>query len=89
MAFSTAVNSQITAAVASRLAQIAQLQGEVDALQSAARALGGTKTARTRRSAPKTARKTKTGRAPLSAAARKAVSVRMKASWARRTRARG
>ncbi len=83
---SSTIDSQITAAIAARHTQMAQLQREVDALQKAANALGR-KTTGTPTNMPKTPSTTKTGRTPMSAAARKAVSVRMKASWAKRKQA--
>jgi hypothetical protein len=83
MTFPATVNSQITDAIAARQAQITQLGREIEALQTAASALRGQKTARGAASTPKT----KTGRRPMSAAARKAVSARMKASWAKRKKA--
>ena len=83
MTFPATVNSQITDAISARQAQITQLGREIEALQTAASALRGSKTAGRAASTPKT----KTGRSPMSAAARKAVSVRMKASWAKRKKA--
>ena len=77
----------ITAAIAARHAQIKTLQADIDALQRAASVLGGQTTAKPARQ-PKTKSKTKRKRRKLSAAARKAVSRRMKAYWAKRRKAR-
>ena len=82
MAFPTTLHSQIADAIATRQAQITQLRGEVGALEQAASALSGAETPSQATTNPTTV--TKTGRKPMSAAARKAVSVRMKASWANR-----
>ena len=83
--------NEITAAIAARHAQIETLQADIDALQRAATVLGGETTAKptparqptTSPAQPKTKRKRK----PWSAAARKAMSKRLKASWAKRKRA--
>ncbi len=81
---------EITAAIAARRAQIKQLQADIEALQRAASVLGGKTTAKATRqpttspAQPKTKRKRK----PWSAAAKKAMSKRIKASWAKRKRAR-
>ncbi len=83
--------SEITKAIAARQTQIAQLQSDIDALQRAASVLGGKTTAAAIRqpttspAQPKTKRKRK--RKPWSAAARKAMSKRVKASWAKRKKA--
>ena len=77
--------SEITNAIAARQAQIKTLQTEIDALQRAASVLGGkTSTIAKATAQPKTKRK----RRGMSAAARKAVSARMKAYWAKRRKAR-
>ncbi len=82
--------NEITAAIAARQARIKQLQADIDALQRAASVLGGETTAKATRqpttspAQPSTKRKRK----PWSAAARKAMSKRVKASWAKRKRAR-
>ena len=81
-----AINDQITAAIVARAAQIKQLQAEIGALQQAADALSGGAT--TSPSKPTSKAKTKTGRKPMSAADRQLISERMKASWAKRKRAR-
>ena len=77
--------NEIAAAIATRHAQIAQLQTDIDALQRAATVLGG-KTNATATRLPKTESKQK--RRGMSAAARKAMSKRLKAYWAKRKRAR-
>ena len=79
--------TEITDAITARHAQIKTLQADIDALQRAATVLGGKTTARATRQ-PKTKSKPKQKRRGMSAAARKAVSRRMKASWAKRKRAR-
>ena len=84
--------NEITAAIATRHAQIKQLQSDIDALQRAASIIGGKTTAKatparqptTSPAQPKTKRKRK----PWSAAARKAMSKRLKAYWAKRKRAK-
>ena len=76
---------EITEAIAAKHAQIKQFQSDIDALQRAASALDGKTAAKATRQ-PKTKSKPKTkqkGRG-MSAAARKAVSRRMKAYWAKR-----
>ena len=83
---------QITAGIAARHAQIKQLQADIEALQRAASVLRGRTTAKatparqptTSPAQPKTKRKRKA----WSAAAKKAMSKRIKASWAKRKRAR-
>jgi len=87
MSFQTILHSQIAAAIATRQSQITQLRGEVGALEQAASALSGAETASQATTNPTTV--TKTGRTPMSAAARKAVSARMKASWAKRKKVTG
>ena len=85
---------EITDAIAARQAQIKTLQRDIDALRRAASALavGKSTTAKASRqkttSQPKaTPKVTQKGRG-MSAAARKAVSKRMKAYWAKRKRAK-
>ncbi len=76
---------EITEAIAARHAQIKTLQTDIDALQRAASVLGG-KTSAKASGQPKTKSKPKPkqkGRG-MSAAARKAVSRRMKRYWANR-----
>ena len=81
---------EITVAIAARQAQIKTLQADIDALQRAASVLGGKTTAkatRTRQPTSTPAQPTaKRKRRPWSAAARKAMSKRVKASWAKRKR---
>ncbi len=72
---------EITCAIKTRQAQIKQLQKELDALQRAARVLGGKKATRGQ---PKAKPKAERKRKPMSAAARKAVSERMRKYWAGR-----
>ena len=82
--------NEITTAIAVKHAQIKTLQADIDALQRAANIMGGETPAKATRqpttipAQPKTKRKRK----PWSAAARKAMSRRIKASWAKRQRAR-
>ena len=80
---------EITEAIAARHAQIKTLQSDIEALQRAATVLGG-KTSTTARATPqaKAKPKTKRKRRPWSAAARRAMSKKVKASWAKRKRAR-
>ena len=78
---------EITAAIHVRQAQIKTLQADIEALQRAATVLGGKTSAKVTRQ-PKTKSKTKRKRRPWSAAARKAMSEKVKASWAKRKRAR-
>ncbi len=77
---------EITEAIAARHAQIKTLQADIEALQRAASVLGGETTAKATRqpttSPPQPSTKRK--RRPWSAAARKAMSERVKASWAKR-----
>ena len=79
--------SEITDAIAARHAQIKTLQADIDALQRAATVLGHETTAKATRQ-PNTQSKPKQQGRGMSAAARKAVSRRMKAYWAKRRRAR-
>ena len=78
---------EITEAIAARHAQIKTLQSDIEALQRAATVLGG-KTSTTARATPQAKPKTKRKRRPWSAAARRAMSKTVKASWAKRKRAR-
>ncbi len=71
--------TEITAAIAARHAQIKTLQADIEVLQRAASVLRGTATR-----PPKPTRKATRKRKPMSAAAKKAVSKRMKAYWAKR-----
>ena len=73
----------ISKAIAAKQAQIEKLQGDIDALQKAADILGGGK-AKATAAQPKTTRK----RSTMDAAAREAVSKRMKAYWAKRRKAK-
>ncbi len=74
---------EITDAIAAKQAQIKTLQADIDALQRAASVLGGKTNAKAARH-PKTKSKPKRKRRGMSAAARKAISKRMKAYWAAR-----
>ena len=84
--------NEITEAIAARHAQIKTLQSDIETLQRGASVLGGETSAKaaparqptTSPAQPKTRRKRK----PWSAAAKKAMSKRLKASWAKRKRAR-
>ena len=84
--------NEITEAIAARHAQIKTLQADIEALQRAATVLGGKTTAKatparqptTSPAQPSAKRKRKR----WSAAARKAMSKTVKASWAKRQRAR-
>ena len=84
--------SEITETIAAKHTQIKQLQADIDALQHAASVLGGKTTAKatparqptTSPAQPSARRK----RRPWSAAAKKAMSKRLKASWAKRKRAK-
>ena len=80
---------EITEAIKVKQAQVKKLTGDIIALQRAASALAGKKsnTAKTTRQ-PRTKRKAKRKQPTMSAAARKAVSERMKGYWAKRKRAR-
>ncbi len=79
--------NEITDAIAARHAQIKQLQADIDVLQRAASVLGGKTTAKATRQ-PKAKSKPKRKRRKLSAAARKIISEKVKASWAKRKRGR-
>ncbi len=76
--------SEITEAITARHAQIKQLQSDIETLQRAASVLVGKTTAKASSAQPKTKSKPKQKRRGMSAAARKAVSRRMKAYWAKR-----
>ena len=78
--------NEITTAIAARHAQIKALQADIDALQRAASVLGEKTTAKATRQ-PKPKSKPKRKRRKLSAAAKKMISEKVKASWARRKRA--
>ena len=91
---------EITQALTAKQAQVKKLQRDIDALQRAAGILAGgkvkakTKTkAKTKAKAKAKAKaaqpKAKRTRSTMSAAARRAVSKRMKAYWARRRKAKG
>ena len=75
---------EITEAITARQAQIKTLQSDIDALQRAASVLGGKTTAKKATGQPKTTGK----RRQWSAAARAAMSRKVKASWAKRKKAR-
>ena len=66
--------SDFSKAIAAKQAQLAQLQADLDALQRAATIIGGKKTSR--------AKTRKRGK--LSAAARKVLSRKLKAHWAKK-----
>ena len=81
---------EITKALTAKQAQIKKLQRDIDALMRAAGILAGGKVkakakAKAKAAQPKAKRTQKT----MSAAARKAVSKRMKAYWAKRRKAKG
>ena len=86
--------SEITDAIATSHAQIKTLQADIESLQRAASVLGGktstaTKATSARRPTSTPAQPSaKRKRKPWSAAAKKAMSKRVKASWAKRKRAR-
>ena len=93
---------EITEALTAKQAQVKKLQRDIDALQRAAGILAGgkvkakakTKTkAKTKAKAKAKAKaaqpKAKRTRSTMSAAARRAVSKRMKAYWAKRRKAKG
>ncbi len=79
---------EITEAITARRAQIKQLQADIETLQSAASVLGGETGTTAKATQPKTKSKPKQKGRGMSAAARKAVSKRMKAYWAKRRKAR-
>ena len=89
---------EITQALTAKQAQVKKLQRDIDALQRAAGILAGgkvkakakTKTkAKTKAKAKAAQPKAKRTRSTMSAAARRAVSKRMKAYWAKRRKAKG
>ncbi len=86
--------SEITTAIAARQAQITKLQSDIETLERAASLVGrkGTTAKATGqpkvKTKPKPKTKPKRKRPKMSAAAKKAVSKRMKAYWAKR-RAKG
>ena len=75
---------EITKALAAKQGQIKKLQRDIDALMRAAGILAGGEV-KAKAAQPKAKRTRKT----MSAAARKAVSKRMKAYWAKRRKAKG
>ena len=77
--------SEITEAIAAKQAQISQLQSDIETLQRAATVLGGKTTAKVKRKRRAAAKKQHV----WSAADREAISKRMKASWAKRRKAKG
>ncbi len=79
---------EITAAITARHAQIKTLQADIEDLQRAAAVLGGRTSTTAKATQPKTKSKPKQKGRGMSAAARKAVSRRMKAYWAKRRKAR-
>lgn len=82
---------EITEALSAKHAQIEKLQRDIDALQKAADILGGgeVKAKVTTKTKATAARPTATRkRSTMDAAARKAVSKRMKAYWAKRRKAK-
>ena len=87
---------EITKALAAKQGQIKKLQRDIDALMRAAGILAGGEvkaTAKTKAKAKAKAKaaqpKAKRTRKTMSAAAKKAVSKRMKAYWAKRRKAKG
>jgi len=87
---------EITKALAAKQGQIKKLQRDIDALMRAAGILAGGEVkakAKTKAKAKAKAKaaqpKAKRTRKTMSAAARKAVSKRMKAYWAKRRKAKG
>ena len=88
--------SEITEAIKAKQTQITQLQSDIETLQRAAGIMGGRAgttakaTTRSRATTNSPAKpSTKRKRRPWSAAARKAMSKKVKASWAKRKRAGG
>ena len=82
---------EITEALTAKQAQVKKLQREIDALQRAAGILAGKKVrakAKTKTKAKAAQPKTKRTRPTMSAAARRAVSKRMKAYWTNRRKAK-
>ena len=81
---------EITKALAAKQGQIKKLQRDIDALMRAAGILaGGEVKAKAKAKAKAAQPKAKRTRKTMSAAARKAVSKRMKAYWAKRRKAKG
>ena len=83
---------EITKALTAKQAQIKKLQRDIDALMRAAGILAGGEVkakAKTKAKAKAAQPKAKRTRKTMSAAARKAVSKRMKAYWAKRRKAKG
>ena len=81
---------EITKALTAKQAQIKKLQRDIDALMRAAGILaGGEVKAKAKTKAKAAQPKAKRTRKTMSAAARKAVSKRMKAYWAKRRKAKG
>jgi ElaB/YqjD/DUF883 family membrane-anchored ribosome-binding protein len=81
---------EITKALTAKQAQIKKLQRDIDALMRAAGILaGGEVKAKAKAKAKAAQPKAKRTRKTMSAAARKAVSKRMKAYWAKRRKAKG
>jgi ElaB/YqjD/DUF883 family membrane-anchored ribosome-binding protein len=81
---------EITKALAAKQGQIKKLQRDIDALMRAAGILaGGEVKAKAKAKAKAAQPKAKRTQKTMSAAARKAVSKRMKAYWAKRRKAKG
>ena len=85
---------EITEALTAKQAQVNKLQRDIDALQRAAGILAGGKVkaktnTKTNTKAKAAQPKAKRTRPTMSASARKAVSKRMKAYWAKRRKAKG
>ena len=74
---------EITDAIAARQTQITQLQADIETLQRAASVLGGETTVKATNQLKTKSKRKQKGRG-MSAAARKEVSRRMKAYWAKR-----
>ena len=72
--------SDISRAIKAKQTEIKKLQADVDALQRAASIIGGKQ--------PSTAKRKRKRRGKMSAAARKAVSKRMKAYWVKKKKAK-
>ncbi len=85
---------EITEALTAKRTQVKKLQRDIDALQRAAGILAGGKVKakakiKTKAKAKAAQPKAKRTRSTMSAAARRAVSKRMKAYWAKRRQAKG
>ncbi len=80
--------SEITKAIQAKQTQITQLQSDIEILQRAAGLVGGTAKAVQQKAPSQPKAKAKRKRAPMSAANKQAMSRRMKASWAKRRKAR-